>query len=231
MGSGKFFSILGDSISTLQGYHPPGYAVFYQGAVSRVARVLRFADTWWGMVIDALGGELLVNNSWSGSLVCRHPDCQIPSYGCSDERTSALGRDGVDPDIIMVFMGINDCGWQMQLEPQSADEEGDIAIFRVAYADMLAKLRRNYPAAEIWCIAPGKAEWRGATEPPSPALRGSIFDYARIIRMCAAQAGCRALESSHTPGLSPHTLDGLHPDREGMEAIAKSVLRSLEADE
>lgn len=26
-------------------------------------------DTWWGKVIEFFGGELLVNNSWSGSCV------------------------------------------------------------------------------------------------------------------------------------------------------------------
>ena len=68
---GKYFSILGDSISTLDGYNPSGYNIFYTGEKCDIANVHDMADTWWEMVINYFCGELLVNNSWSGSQVAK----------------------------------------------------------------------------------------------------------------------------------------------------------------
>ncbi len=65
LGNGKQFSILGDSISTLAGYNPKGYKVFYADENCEKSGVKEMQDTWWGKVIDFFGGELLVNNSWS----------------------------------------------------------------------------------------------------------------------------------------------------------------------
>ena len=70
---GKQFSILGDSISTLDGYNPKGYNVFYIGDNCVKSGVREMADTWWDKVIGFFGGELLVNNSWSGSRVTKLP--------------------------------------------------------------------------------------------------------------------------------------------------------------
>ena len=108
---GRLFSVLGDSISTLQGYTEPRGAEYYEGMTRLSSGVLMPKDTWWGRVIDALGGELLVNNSISGSLASRHPDCQVPSYGCSDGRICSLGRGGASPHVIMIMLGTNDWGW------------------------------------------------------------------------------------------------------------------------
>ena len=83
---GKKFSIIGDSISTLEGYNPKDYKVFYAEDTCIKSGVRELQDTWWGKVITFLGGELLVNNSWSGSRVTKLPnkDKLFPS-GCSDE--------------------------------------------------------------------------------------------------------------------------------------------------
>ena len=64
------FSILGDSISTFSGYSEPAGAEFYDAEKKVLSRVTSQKDTWWGRTIEALGGTLLVNNSFSGSTVC-----------------------------------------------------------------------------------------------------------------------------------------------------------------
>lgn len=63
-------------------------------------------------VIDFFDGELLVNNSWSGSRVTKLVGNEglFPS-GCSDERTSALHINSVKPDVIIIYLGINDWGF------------------------------------------------------------------------------------------------------------------------
>lgn len=139
----KLFSVFGDSISTLDGYSEPDDAVFYDGLRRLEANILSPDDTWWGQVIRQLGGELLVNNSFSGSMVTKHRNCMFPSYGCSDERTAALGRDGLLPDVIMVYMGTNDWGYGVKPTPETPSEEGDISVFSVAYKCMLEKLQKT----------------------------------------------------------------------------------------
>lgn len=106
---GKQFSILGDSISTLAGYNPKGYKVFYDDENCEKSVVKEMKDTWWGKVIDFFGGELLVNNSWSGCRVTRleYNGPLFPS-GCSDERTAALHISDVKSDVILVYLGTND---------------------------------------------------------------------------------------------------------------------------
>ena len=60
---GKYFSVLGDSISTLDGYNPPENAVFYDWKNKMIFDVYTPSDTWWGYVIESLGGQLLVNDA------------------------------------------------------------------------------------------------------------------------------------------------------------------------
>ena len=79
----KYISVLGDSISTFEGCNPPGYKVYYDIDRQQANAIYIPGKTWWGRVIDALGGRLCVNNSYSGSLVS---GAQYHS-GCSDERT------------------------------------------------------------------------------------------------------------------------------------------------
>ena len=63
---GKTVSILGDSISTFEGYIPEGYLAYYPGNDMTLDDV---NDTWWMKMLQNTGMELLVNGSWSGSLV------------------------------------------------------------------------------------------------------------------------------------------------------------------
>lgn len=208
----KYFSILGDSISTLAGYNPPECGVFYDWQNKRLANILVPGDTWWGRVIEELGGKLLVNHSWAGSTVCKLPDYEVESYGCSDARTGALSLEGQKPDVVMVAMGLNDRGWGMPLS-----WEGEkLTSFPVAYGTMLEKIKGNYPEAEIWCLTFPRVS--GATERTS--------GYNQAICGCAEKAGCRCVDISATNVLCD-TLDGLHPTCRGMQTIAELVLEEI----
>lgn len=221
----KLFSLLGDSISTLAGYSEPGDAAYYEGIRKLEAEVYTPEDTWWGQVIEALGGELLVNNSFSGSTVCKHPDFTYPSYACSDERTSALCQDGRTPDVIMVFMGTNDRGLCFPPAPTQDWQQDDLGVFSVAYSKMVEKLRRNYPKAEIWCLTLPVS--RRSNKPDFvfqyTYRRWHIEEYCEVIRACCAKYGCRVIDLYRVA--QPHdTVDGLHPNVDGMRTLAQAVL-------
>lgn len=222
--NGKYFSVLGDSISTLDGYNPLGYEVFYDRTNGIFADVRTPDDTWWGQVIRFFGGKLLINDSWSGSMVSKHPMCEVPSYSCSDERTSGLGRDGISPDVIMIFMGTNDRGYGMKPCAESPDEQGDLAIFGVAYREMLRKLRENYPGAEIWCITPGVSfcsRSRCFTFPHRLAGH-DMAEYIKVIADYAAEYGCVFIDL-YSKAKPYDTIDGLHPTADGMAEISRAV--------
>ena len=226
----KYFSILGDSISTLDGYSQPKNAVFYDMLSKVYSGVYGFSDTWWGQVIERLGGKLLVNHSWSGSTVCRHPGYEIPSYGCSDERTSALDKDGVFPDVILVFMGINDWGMGFPLKDNRGlqSERENCGLFSVAYETMLKKLQNNYPNAEIWCMTLPVA---GCSAVPNFAFSYTfggrhISQYCDAIQESAKACNCRVIDLYKTA--TPYdTIDGCHPNASGMQTLADAVLRAL----
>lgn len=112
---GKNLSILGDSISTYAGVSNNtalngtigSNAVFYQEGSGGHQNVSDASKTYWGRLLTDTGMNLCVNNSWSGSRV----------YGAAGtgsgnmlSRATQLHRtaNGTEPDLILVYMGIND---------------------------------------------------------------------------------------------------------------------------
>lgn len=227
------FSVLGDSISTLNGYTEPDYAAFYREMTKFEANVFIPEDTWWGQVIERLGGFILVNNSYSGSTVVKRKGKRydVESYGCSDERTAGLSRDGVEPDVIMVFTGTNDWGYRTQLSPVDVSEKEDISIFSVAYETMLTKLKKNYPNAEIWCFTLPISKWSEKENFVFPYREGEwhIQNYCNTIRDCAEKQGCRVIDLYHYP-IPYDTIDGAHPNADGMKTLADAVIAQLEQE-
>ena len=223
----KYFSILGDSVSTLDCFSEPQGAAFYVGGAKENAGVYWPEDTWWGKVIAALGGKLLVNNSFSGSTVIRHPSYEIESYGCSDARTAALSKDGILPDVIFVYLGTNDWGMCARVN-ENEGVAGDLAIFKVAYKVMLEKLKKNYPAAEIICITPSVSTRSSNPYFQFPyAYKGRhIAEYCDAICAVAAEYGCPAIDL--VKDSEPYdTIDDWHPNAEGMQTLAEKILRGM----
>ncbi len=233
---GKQFSILGDSISTLYGYNPMGYNIFYNGENCTKSRVIHMRDTWWDKVISFFGGELLVNNSWSGSRVTKLPgEAQLFPSGCSDERTSALHINEIKPNVIFIYLGTND--WSSGVQPYNNKpirifQEPDKEIFEFAYDSMLKKIIKNYPQSEIWCFTLCEACIKRNPEFKFlPDYAGvDIKNYNNIIRQVANLNKCRLVDlyKFRTPYDS---IDGFHPTYDGMKTIATMVMRSMAVQE
>lgn len=226
----KYFSILGDSISTFEGYTLPKEAAHYDMARKIESGVLTLADTWWGSTINHLQGEFLVNNSISGSTVCWRASYEVPSYGCSEERTSALDVDGRMPDVIMVYLGTNDWGAGIPIATAQAKkvDESNLALFGNAYKKMLKNLQKNYPKAEIWCLTLpfcccSKKE---NFQFPYYYAGRNILDYNAAIRACAEEGNCRVVDLEKHPEMVD-TMDGFHPNVRGMQTIANAVICAM----
>lgn len=227
---GKQFSILGDSISTLAGYNPKDYKVFYADENCEKSAVKEMQDTWWGKVIDFFGGELLVNNSWSGSRVTRLPNNEnlFPS-GCSDERTGKLHINNVKPDVVIVYLGTND--WAFGTEPDGTrllSDELNMQYFAVAYETMLEKIKTNYLNAEIWCCTLNTSFMSANPSFKFPYKYGGthIEKYNQIIKDTADMNNCKIIDlySYHIPYDS---IDGSHPNADGMNTLATLMIREI----
>lgn len=227
----KYFSILGDSVSTFEGVSQPLEHAFYKLDTKLRSKVCLVRDTWWWKVIAELGGKLLVNNSISGSRVTRHPSCEQPTYGCSDERTGALGVDGKTPDVIMVFMGLND--WSGHAKISSGCKEcktgsaPDLSVFPQAYGVMLDKLKNNYPTAQIWCLTLPVSTCSSETGFEFTYGEGKwhISEYCKVIKDVATAKGCKVIDLYGEPFYD--SLEGCHPNLEGMQSIAQKVLSKI----
>lgn len=223
----KYFSILGDSISTLEGVSEPCDAVFYAGAKKFETNVFEISDTWWGQVVEHLGGKILVNNSYSGSMVIKHRLCEIESYGCSDLRTGSLSIGDITPDVVMVFLGINDFGCAAKPFPGSG-EESNISVFSVAYSKMLEKIKVNYPDAEIWCLTlpVSKCERNPRFFFPYRMSGYHIEEYNKGIKIAVQNHGCKLIDLYLED--KPHdTLEGFHPTGEGMKTLSKNIIEII----
>lgn len=244
--TGPGFSVLGDSISTLAGWVPEGWRVHYGGEAS-VPGVQAPEDTWWGRVIAHFGGHLVANSSYSGSVV---EGFGFPA-GCSPERAAALvGAGGELPDVVLVFMGINDYGWgggrnqvmggsaSASARPDDLEGPHEVSMvvgqdalerFETAYARMLEGARAVAPDASAWCLtlAPGTAP-----EVPGECykyrIRGVDLDeYNGAIRRAAARAGAHVADV-RAFGVDFDAVDGAHPSARGMRQIADMVVAQME---
>lgn len=227
---GKQFSVLGDSISTLDGFNPKGYKVFYNEDNSRKTGVAQMSDTWWDKVISFFGGELLVNNSWSGSRVTKLPQReQLFPSGCSDERTSALHINDINPDVIIVYLGTNDWAFgAMTGNDTHILGVDDKEYFDYAYNYMLKELRKKYPDSEIWCCTLCETCISKCPDFSFPHKYAGIHieEYNDIIRDEAGRNKCKLIDlySYKTPYDS---IDGSHPTSDGMSTIATMIIQTM----
>ena len=231
----KYVSILGDSLSTLDGWNPEGYNLFYQGEKCKISGVCAYQDTWWGQLIDYLGGELLVNDSWSGSRVTKLPNReQLFPSGISDERIDRLGTDCQNPDIIIVFLGDNEWGHGVSLSAESGcrneayTDQRNLYVFCDAYDYLLEKLKNRYPDAQIYCctLFTTYMPFNPTFVFPAELYGNHIEAYNAAIIRIACSRNCRIIDT-YIPQAPIATIDGSHPNKEGMRQLAKLMYRSM----
>jgi len=210
----KFLSVLGDSISTYKGVSDDASAcssLFYNACFYREPFPLE--KTYWQIVAQTLGLTLCVNNSFSGGNLSGRED---PDSGVN--RVSRLSRDdGTRPDVIIVFMGLNDLGRGI-----------DLNIFADDYMRTLMTIGQKYPDAAVCCVnLPDRAR--------------SIRAYTEAFNQAIADAVAEAGENFFVADLFSsrlnndfyymNTVDGLHPDEDGMRIIAEVIISAFKSRE
>ncbi len=209
---GKKLSILGDSVSTYRRVsddHRANYSLIYNPYFYREPMPLE--KTYWMRVIEHFGMTLCVNNSWAGGNLSGRDD---PHSGLN--RAEVLSRDdGTDPDIVILFMGLNDLGRRV-----------DVSVFSADYEYTLAAIRKKYPNVTVCCInlPDREAVMKKQTEAFNAAIDAAVK---------AAGKDCFVADLFHSrlnnDCYHMNTLDGLHPDEDGMRIIADVVTEAMKS--
>ncbi len=209
---GKKLSILGDSVSTYYGFSN-NREVNDETAINPcfyTRRLFPWEETYWGILIKELSLTLCVNNSWSGGNLSGRDN---PHSGVS--RASNLSTDqGECPDIIIVFMGLNDLGRRVSEDTFYAD-----------YLTALSIIKDKYPSARVCCVN-------------MPDRDAGILVQTRLynekIKKAVETAGDNFFISDlfnskfSNEVFYQNTLDGLHPDQDGMRMIADVIKEAIE---
>lgn len=197
---GKTFAIIGDSISTFKGYIPEGFSYFYPYPTADVYDVNL---TWWMQTINNVGGSLLVNNSYSGT-------CVGDSSAYATKNKSRLEYtllSGVAPDVIIIYMGSNDCASKFVSKTE----------FSRGYKQMLDNLKKLCPNSEIILCQLVTSPFYEVEEQHA---------YNEVIASYGKEYNLEVFDLSSV-SLHGKLVDSAHPMSTGMNAVAEKVTELL----
>ena len=220
----KNISILGDSISTFSGYIPSGNEAFFPNSF-----INNVDQTWWKSVINKNSLSLLLNNSWSGSRVTNTRTEEQAGY----YRALHMDKDGISPDILIIYLGINDFNNNVKLGDYENDLDTDFptdgSTFKNAYAMMLDNATKTYPDCKIFtCTLPFSDSPKTGKVVHRNSNNDTLWDFNNAIRDISNQFGTTIIDLAQT-GFNRNNAaqvlgDGrLHPNETGMQLLAKKV--------
>lgn len=232
----KRISILGDSISTFEGYVYPGNRCRYPQS----DLLTDVNDTYWMRLINDFGLVLGVNESWAGSRITWDGSTESADIGfnkhiASTTRISHLSANG-SPDIILVNGGTNDIGANVAVgsfdyeNPMNytAEQIANLPVdtFANAYRTMLIRLQTSYPNSRIFVLLPN---YTNGYYPPERADA-----YCEVIKESCDYFGVKWVDI-RASGItmfnkSSYLPDGIHYNSNGMKMIEKNIKKFMKYD-
>ncbi|MGX8706685.1 MAG: SGNH/GDSL hydrolase family protein [bacterium] len=213
------FSILGDSLSTYYGWNPRGYAVFYDRDMALENELSSVKDTWWHQIIASYGGDLVMNNSFSGSRVTGNG---FPATS-SPERLEDL-RTNPEPDVILCYIGLNDFGYGVPVgRRHGLFGKPNLMCFADAYPAMLTGIKRLLPKTRLVCSTLMETFIRNRPDLVFPydfGLGEPLSAFNDVIRKSCKRARVPVVDPN-AMGIVYETLDGAHATRTGHRTIAQ----------
>ena len=156
----KNLLILGDSYSTFEGYVPEEYNPYYHriyGEDHVGSDVTDVSMTWWGILTEELGLNVVRNDSWSGSTVSYTAyhgiDCsETSSFITRFERMVNEGFfENNEIDTVIVFGGTNDAWARTPLGEDKFKDHAreDLYFILPAVGYLVKRLTEVLPQAKI----------------------------------------------------------------------------------
>lgn len=151
--------IFGDSYSTFNGYIPEGYSVYYH-ETREIPDVRRVEDTWWYKLTAELEGNILRNDSWSGSTICHTGYCGVDCSKTSSfiYRINKLEADGFfrdnKLDTVLIFGGTNDNWANAPIGEMKYSDWNHDDLYNVlpAICYFINRVKELAPNARVVCI-------------------------------------------------------------------------------
>ena len=258
--NGKYVSVLGDSISTFNGYsndaavnstivgNGPRYDVGVADTKPGSYCLLESVnDTWWMNFANRSGMKLLVNNSWAGSQVFggKTGDGRVIPAAylerCVNLHDNTLennpGNAPIKPDVIFVYLGINDYNFNRSNVGTSAVDYAGLvnadgsyvtpANFGEAYGIMLHKIQMAYPDARIFAMTLLPENLYSvdmtAWEQHNAYIRAAAEYYD--IPVVDLAANCAITWENY----SGYMMDKIHPTTAGMKLICDCIEAELQS--
>ena len=244
--SGKTLSILGDSISTFQGYSNStinnntigNNVVWYNASQDR--GITNVNDSWWMKIINNNNMKLLVNNSWSGSTVLttsNNNSAKSIAYNTNrpinlhDNTDDNTFKNGTEPDIIAIYIGIND--FNTNIDSLGTFEDIDFNTLIVnnnnsysydvadtiaeAYSIMCHRVKTRYTSSDIYLFTLLPNTWKVNDQ--------KLEEFNSIIKKIANKYNFSVVDLYSNSGITRSNIktylhDGLHPNTLGMIKIA-----------
>ena len=202
------FGILGDSYSTFKGWIPEGNRRYYP-FTEEVADVLTVEQTWWHLLMQKRGLQLVINDSYSGATVCEDVRVGYPPESAFTARAVRSFSARAEKLQYIFLFGCTNDDWfgktpgQLQFENWTAE---DLQRILPAYCYVLNHLAKENPETHIIVII-------------NTGLSQSLADSM----MQAAQH-----YGAHIVALHHIDKQNGHPTALGMTQIADQVDRALD---
>lgn len=226
---GTILSILGDSISTFEGYTYPGNRCRYPQA----NLLTDVNDTYWMRLINTFRLKLGINESWAGSRVSwdgstESTDIGANKYIASPTRIGHLGENG-NPNIIIINAGTNDIGNNVTVGTFNTENPANytdaqiaalpVATFADAYRALLIRVQKAYPESKILVLLPN---YTSTYYTPTKA-----DEYCEVIKEACDYFGVKWIDMRNSGitmfNRASYLPDGIHYNARGMRVIAKDV--------
>ena len=162
--------------------------------------------------MEKFNWTLCVNNSCSGGNLSGREN---PYSGVT--RVNNLSRDdGIQPDLIIIFMGINDLGRNV-----------DISVFSTDYEYTLMTIKERYPNAFVCCVNLPDRDivMKKQTELFNAAINNAVE--AAGDNFFVADLFHNSLNNDY---YYMNTVDALHPDEDGMRMIAEVIEEAIRSN-
>lgn len=214
-----YVSVLGDSFSSYKDVCPKDYRYYYDGKRSGVSKV---DEMWWSVLCKQIDAEPLMVEALSGCTVTEGIRVESLIAASNSKRCNNLDKGLLQPDIIIVAVGVNDYSCGVPL-----------LDFSSSYSKMLSQIRKNYPKAKLVCISPWytqRGNWDG--EVYLNELGFTVNEYSQIVECISKEQDCLFFDTNligfNRDNYYPqYCIDSeecpTHPNAEGQRAIGELI--------
>lgn len=217
-----YISFLGDSISTYKDQIPSSKWLYFYPCNG-----VNLKDTWWKITQETLGCKMGVNNSASGSCVMKAYNAStMPSAELTSRLILSKRYDQIPPDIMVVFIGMNDSLARVDTSYGAKPED-----FEAAYRRMLDNIYSLYPKVDLFlCTLSYECNYESGTK--AEYLEEHLANSAKlneVIRKLAAEYDIPVIDFTTAYNSKDYLVDTVHPNALGMQALANKAVETIQS--